>query len=159
MTDPSQLRVHKLTLFSHGVANLELSAQVQDDVSLSLSFPERHMNDVLKSLTVVDTNDGQIASISYEAPTDTNFPPDDTLCFDGASPFKSLLESAQGASVLIQLRDGTSFKGLILGLQCLPSQQTPHRESKPIHPHTTLNLVLLREGSKLSTHDVTDLVA
>ena len=47
---------------------------VEGDTSLDLHFKAAEMNDVLKSLTVLDLGEGHIASISYEStlPTELN---------------------------------------------------------------------------------------
>lgn len=159
MDEPSsepRLRVNKITLFSHGVASLELSAQVQDDAVLHLSFSESHMNDVLKSLTVVDTTGGQIASISYEAPSQSAHTDAAALSLDREQSLTSLLQNAQGASVAVLLNHGRPVTGTVLGMQWLPSLPTPR-------DHTTsskmLHVVLLKDGSRVVKHDLNNVSA
>lgn len=61
------LQIRKVVLFKHGVGFFEREGEVDSDVAVDLHFKASEMNDVLKSLTVLDLADGHIASISYES--------------------------------------------------------------------------------------------
>ncbi len=61
------LRIVKVVLFKHGIGFFERQGEVKDDAAVDLHFKASEMNDVLKSLTVLDLADGHVASISYES--------------------------------------------------------------------------------------------
>ena len=68
VVDPSTLvPIRKVVLFKHGISYIEREGQVDNDKQIDLYFKASEMNDVLKSLTVMDLNDGIISSISYQA--------------------------------------------------------------------------------------------
>jgi len=61
--------VRKVVLYKHGVGYFERKGEVTGRAAIQVSFKTSEMNDVLKSLTVIDMGDpcGAISSISYEA--------------------------------------------------------------------------------------------
>lgn len=61
------LPIKGVVLYKHGVAYLEREGKVKDLSRIHLYFKSEDMNDVLKSLTVLDLNGGIISSISYAA--------------------------------------------------------------------------------------------
>lgn len=118
------------------------------------------MNDMLKSLTVVDTTGGQISSISYEAPSQSARTDVTALSLDREQSLTSLLQHAQGAFVAVLLNDGRRVTGTVLGMQWLPSVPTyvppPRYQSTPAE---TLHLVLFKDGSQVVKHDITSVSA
>lgn len=60
-----------MVLYKHGIAYIEREGTVLDSTTIDLFFKSSEMNDVLKSLTVLDLNGGIISSISYAANRDT----------------------------------------------------------------------------------------
>jgi len=61
------LSIRKVILYKHGVGFFERQGQVEGDEALTLSFKTTEMNDVLKSLTVLDLSGGCIRNMSYES--------------------------------------------------------------------------------------------
>jgi hypothetical protein len=53
----SNLPIRRVVLYKHGVGYFERETQIEGDQSLSLSFKQREVSDVLKSLTVLDLGD------------------------------------------------------------------------------------------------------
>lgn len=66
MTD---LPFRSIVLYKHGVGYFERRGDVQGD-SVRLSFPRAAMDDVLKSLIVLDLGAGQVLSVDFETPED-----------------------------------------------------------------------------------------
>jgi 2-methylaconitate cis-trans-isomerase PrpF len=66
-TTEVNLPIKKVVLFKHGVSYVEREGQVVNDSQIELYFRASEMNDVLKSLTVLDLDGGIISSISYQA--------------------------------------------------------------------------------------------
>src|SRR5438045_677250 len=86
------LKFTKVTLYKHGVGYFERESSVDGDATLSLTFKQAEVSDVLKSLTVLDLDGGHIASVSY----------------DSTKPLEQLL-----AEVALSIPDQGSLVGLL----------------------------------------------
>src|SRR5688572_15916439 len=75
---PSPLPVRRVVLYKHGVAYFERRGTVEGSGSVALDFRARDMNDVLKSMTVLDLGGGSVSAVSY----------------DSTKPLEKLLEEA-----------------------------------------------------------------
>jgi hypothetical protein len=65
--DYSRLPVQRVVLYKNGVGYFEHSARVRGTQELNIDFTTSQLNDVLKSLTVVDLGDGRISSVRYNS--------------------------------------------------------------------------------------------
>jgi hypothetical protein len=63
------LPIRQLTLYKHGIAVVERGGEVSGE-SVTLTFHQDQMNDVLKSLIAWDLAGGQIRTLAYDAPED-----------------------------------------------------------------------------------------
>ena len=63
----SRLPVKRVVLYKNGVGYFEHSARVQGTHELNIDFTTAQLNDVLKSLTVVDLGEGRISSVRYNS--------------------------------------------------------------------------------------------
>src|SRR5262249_25121151 len=88
----SSLPISRIVLYKHGVGYFEREGSVQGDQTLSLTFKQSEVSDVLKSLTVLDLDGGHVASVSY----------------DSTKPLEQLL-----AEVSISIPDQNSLAGLL----------------------------------------------
>ncbi|PYV50844.1 MAG: hypothetical protein DMG92_06320, partial [Acidobacteria bacterium] len=61
------LSVKRVVLYKNGVGYFEHSARVRGNQELGIDFTTGQLNDVLKSLTVVDLGDGRISDIRYNS--------------------------------------------------------------------------------------------
>src|SRR5580704_3561450 len=61
------LPIARVVLYKHGVGYFEREGKVDGDATLSLTFKQVEVSDVLKSLTVLDLDGGHIASVSYDS--------------------------------------------------------------------------------------------
>ena len=69
----SKLSVKKVIMFKHGVSYFILEGKIKGNGTFELEFKVKEMNDILKSLFVLDTSDkGFISSISYDAALETS---------------------------------------------------------------------------------------
>jgi hypothetical protein len=66
-TDAARLPVKRVVLYKNGVGYFEHSARVHGNQELGIDFTTGQLNDVLKSLTVVDLGDGKISDIRYNS--------------------------------------------------------------------------------------------
>jgi hypothetical protein len=88
----STLPVSRVVLYKHGVGYFEREGPVQGDASLSLTFRQAEVSDVLKSLTILDLGGGRVSSVSY----------------DSTKPLEQLL-----ADVALHVPDDGSLVGLL----------------------------------------------
>jgi len=65
--DSSRLPVKRVVLYKNGVGYFEHAARVQGTQELNIDFTTAQLNDVLKSLTVVDLGEGRISSVRYNS--------------------------------------------------------------------------------------------
>src|SRR5947209_5894506 len=63
------LPIHDVTLFTSGVGYLERSGTVEGSATLNLAFPVAQVNDLLKSLILLDDGGGRIQPVTYAART------------------------------------------------------------------------------------------
>jgi hypothetical protein len=86
------LPLTRIVLYKHGVGHFEREGSIEDDATLSLTFKQAEVSDILKSLTVLDLDGGHIASVSY----------------DSTKPLEQLL-----ADVALSIPDQGSLVGLL----------------------------------------------
>ena len=65
--DAARLPVKRVVLYKNGVGYFEHSARVHGNQELGIDFTTGQLNDVLKSLTVVDLGDGRISGVRYNS--------------------------------------------------------------------------------------------
>jgi hypothetical protein len=65
--DSERLPVKRVVLYKNGVGYFEHSAHVHGNQDLGIDFTTGQLNDVLKSLTVVDLGDGHISGVRYNS--------------------------------------------------------------------------------------------
>src|SRR5579872_1577800 len=66
-SDAARLPVKRVVLYKNVVGYFEHSARVHGNQELGIDFTTGQLNDVLKSLTVVDLGDGKISDIRYNS--------------------------------------------------------------------------------------------
>ena len=96
------LPIKKVLLYKHGVGYFEREGTVQGDVAIDLTFKSGEMNDVLKSLTVLDMSGGLISSISYESTKPVEKQLEDIAIRMGEDQaLRELLSQVKGARIKI----------------------------------------------------------
>src|SRR3954447_7193431 len=63
------LPIKRVVLYKNGVAYLEHLGHIRNNQDVSISFSSGQLNDVLKSLTVLDLDGGRITGIGYGSST------------------------------------------------------------------------------------------
>jgi len=63
----ADLPIRQVTLYKHGVGFFERAGELKAGETARLDFKAADMNDVLKSLTIVDRGGGTIAGVRYDA--------------------------------------------------------------------------------------------
>jgi hypothetical protein len=150
------LPIRRITLYSNGVAYIERRGAVTGHAEINLSFKQSQVDDVLKSMVVLDLGQGRIGAVSYNS----SAPPSARMAdipFTIESQTESALEGGlagvlsqlQGARVVVVTTNARTVTGSILTVEERKSQIDA---SKPAL--TTHALVIASENGELSSFDL-----
>ncbi len=117
----NKLKIQKIIIFKHGISYFLSNGSIKRSGTFELEFNVDEMNDILKSLFVLDTSEkGYISSISYDAALDSNqLLKNIMLEIPNVNSFTSLITQLKGARVKITIGSGESNKktGIIMGME------------------------------------------
>jgi len=103
-------------MYKHGVAFFERRARFEGD-RVELTLSARDLNDVLKSLAVLDRGPGQVLGVQYATPqTREERLAGCTLRLGDAHSLADLLTALRGGRVTLHLDNSESVTGLMVGL-------------------------------------------
>ena len=151
------LPVRRVILYSNGVAYIERRGKVTGHAEVSLSFKQSQVDDVLKSMVVLDLGQGRIGAVSYNS----SAPPSARLAdipfsiasgTDGerSGGLAGVLRQLQGAHVLVTA--GTRVvAGSILTVEERKSQIDASKPASITH-----SLVIASDGGELTSFDLAD---
>lgn len=155
-TPISELPIRRVILYSNGVAYFERRGFVNGDAHVDLSFKQSQVDDVLKSMVVLDLNQGKIGAVSYNssAPASARtaeipFSVDAESGENGGG-ISEVLAQLQGAKVFVSSTKGTA-SGSILTIE---KRVVPAEKDKPAT--TTHFLVIASETGEISSFDLAD---
>ncbi len=121
------VNVNKIALYNHGMAYITRKTEIKDLDTIALQFKQREMNDILKSLIVVDSGQGDIAGLSYETSEDIDKRiKNRALAVSNEGSIRDLLQNITGSVVELGLgkerckdiTDGSEIiVGRVVGLQ------------------------------------------
>jgi len=141
------LPIKKVILFKHGVGYFEREGVVHGDAAIDLYFRTAEMNDVLKSLTVLDLTGGLIASISYESTLSLEEQLKDlAIRLPNKNTLTELLSQIQGAQIAVEIGQKT-VQGIVIGIETI-QRQTQETVVEQIY------ISLLVEGATLQSFDL-----
>ncbi|MGC9348862.1 MAG: hypothetical protein ACP5JG_12030, partial [Anaerolineae bacterium] len=117
------LPITRMTLYKHGVGFFERHAQLSGE-KVELSFRVEEMNDILKSLTVIDRGEGQVLGVDYATPQSR----EERLAgcsvrLDDDRSLRDLLSSLRGRRITLHLEHGKTATGALLGLDEVAEDQ------------------------------------
>lgn len=149
----SQLPIKRVILYSNGVAYIERRGIVSGNAEINLSFKQSQVDDVLKSMVVLDLGQGKIGAVSYnssapissrmsEIPFSVN-----PVSGDGGG-ISSVLSQLQGAKVIVNSTKGTAT-GSILTVE--RKQIKTDKETQ-----ITSVLTIASESGEISSFDLND---
>jgi len=145
------LAVRRVILYKTGVGYFEHLGNVRDRQSVAVRFTSAQLNDVLKSLTVLDLGKGQITGISYNsvAPLEQRLGAL-RLPLDASTTARDMLASLRGARVEVTT-GGAAVEGRLLGTE----QRTVQHGSEM----TTVDVLsLITDGGELRSFDLSPAV-
>ncbi len=116
-TPPSPLPIKQVTIFTSGVSYVERDGSVNGDASVPLTFRTAQINDLLKSLTLIDTQ-GRVQPVIYGArdPIGRTL---QSFAIDVTTPQSrsELLNQLRGASVAVTTAAKTTETGQIVSVE------------------------------------------
>ncbi|MCB9569347.1 MAG: hypothetical protein H6710_19390 [Myxococcales bacterium] len=143
------LPVTSVVLFKHGVGYFERHGMIHGEASVELSFRASEMNDVLKSLTVLDHDGGRVASISYESTQPLSKQLEDfAIHIPEGRAISGLLGQLVGTRAVVHRADGAS-EGVIAGVEPF----TRREGEATIEGH---RIALWVDGAAFESHDLAD---
>ncbi len=116
--EASKLKVTHVVMFKHGVAFYGLEGLVKDKDELKLTFKLGELDDILKSINVLDeSGTGYVSAISYDATEDeAKLFESISIQVPGNQSFTSALTQLKGAEVSLQVGSQV-VEGIIVGLE------------------------------------------
>ncbi|MCA9663904.1 MAG: hypothetical protein KC486_36600, partial [Myxococcales bacterium] len=143
------LPVTSVVLFKHGVGYFERHGKITGEATVELSFRASEMNDVLKSLTVLDDGGGAVSSISYESTQPLSKQLEDfAIQIPEDRAMSGLLAQLTGSRAIVYRSDG-STEGVIAGVEPF----TRREGDQAIDSH---RLCLWVAGASLESYDLAD---
>ena len=145
----SELPLKKVVLYSNGVGYFERQGAVVGNSNVTLQFTPEEIDDVLKSLVIIDRDKGHVSSVSFDTAKPLNIALSEfafSLNDDSEGiGMSKILSSFKGADV--EVREGQNvYTGKIVGVQ--RSLQTADG-----HQNQVFSLTIISgngEGQKLS---------
>ena len=132
----SKLNVKKVIIFKHGVSYFILEGKQTGLGTFEIEFKIEEMDDILKSLFVLDTSEkGYISSISYDAALDTSqLLKSIMLDIPDRDSFSSIIIQIKGAKVNL-IVSNEKISGTIMGIELV---EKLNKEGKIIEKLLTL---------------------
>lgn len=145
------LPIKRVILYSNGVAYIERRGTVTGNAEVNLSFKQSQVDDVLKSMVVLDLGQGKIGAVSYNssAPVSARMA-EIPFSVNPVTPegggIAGVLSQLQGAKVSV-----LSAKGVVTGSVLTVERKTVRGEKET---STTNVLVIASESGEISSFDL-----
>ena len=152
-----QLPLRRVILYSNGVVFLERRGFVSGKAEISLQFKQSQVDDVLKSMLVLDLGGGQIGAVSYNSSAppaarlaDIPFSIEAGTEADTQGGLAGVLRQLQGARVVV-----TTATRSVAGAVLTVEQRQIHQEKE--NPAITAQaLVIATPGGELASFPLSD---
>lgn len=155
-TSANTLPIKRVSLYSNGVAYIERRGIVSGNAEINLSFKQSQVDDVLKSMVVLDLGQGRIGAVSYNS----SAPPSakmaeipfsiDAETGNASGGLAGVLAQLQGAKVSVATNNGTAI-GSILTVE---KRDVPAEKDKPARQSRFL--VIANESGEISSFDLAE---
>ncbi|HSP70149.1 MAG TPA: DUF4139 domain-containing protein, partial [Bryobacteraceae bacterium] len=141
----ADLPVREVILYKHGVGYFERAGDLRAGETARLDFKASDMNDVLKSLTIVDRSGGVIGGVRYDAAEALDkrlqdFP----FAIDRQASLAAFLDQMKGARLELRLGSDTVAGTIVSARTVKPDEKSPERET----------VVLLTDSGEIRTFDL-----
>ena len=148
------LPIRRVILYSNGVAYIERRGTVSGHAEINLSFKQSQVDDVLKSMVVLDLGQGRIGAVSYNSSAPPAARMADIPFSIGAGTangnnggLAGVLSQLQGARIIVATSTRTAT-GSILTIE--------ERQSRTDRDKTTHALVIASESGELMSFDLAE---
>ncbi|HVS83558.1 MAG TPA: carboxypeptidase regulatory-like domain-containing protein [Pyrinomonadaceae bacterium] len=148
------LPIRRVILYSNGVAYIERRGTITGHAEINLSFKQSQVDDVLKSMVVLDLGQGRIGAVSYNSSAPPAARMADIPFSIGAGTengnnggLARVLSQLQGARIVVTTANRTAT-GSILTIE--------ERQSRIDRDKTTHALVIASEGGELMSFDLAE---
>lgn len=148
----SKLNVKRVIIFKHGVSYYILEGILKGSGKFELEFKIDEMNDVLKSLFVLDTSEkGYISSISYDAALETSqLLKSIMLNIPDTDSFSSLVTQIKGADVNLTIGGAKKITGKIMGIEFFEKLSKVDKITEKL-------LILLQEDESIAKYNFSEI--
>jgi len=148
----SKLNVKRVIIFKHGVSYYILEGILKGSGKFELEFKIDEMNDVLKSLFVLDTSkNGYISSISYDAALETDqLLKSIMLNIPDTDSFSSLVTQIKGADVNLTIGGAKKVSGKIMGIEFKEKLSKEEKITEKL-------LILLQDDNVVTKYNFTEI--
>lgn len=154
LTNSTALPIRRVILYSNGIAYIERRGMVSGNAEINLSFKQSQVDDVLKSMVVLDLGQGKIGAVSYNssapASARTAEIPFSVEAKTGEGGIFEVLSQLQGAKVLVS-SSRVSATGSILTVE---KRVAESEKDKPAIAHHYL--VIASETGEIMSFDLAD---
>ena len=149
----NSLPIRRVILYSNGVAYIERRGVVTGNAEVNLSFKQSQVDDVLKSMVVLDLNNGKIGAVSYNssAPVSarmSEIPFSVNPVSSEGSGIAGVLSQLQGARVAV-----ATDRGAAVGSVLTVERKSVRSEKES---YTTNVLVIASETGEISSYDLSE---
>ncbi|MBX3267216.1 MAG: hypothetical protein KF831_10960 [Acidobacteria bacterium] len=159
---PTTLPIRRVILYSNGVAYIERRGVVTGNAEVNLSFKQSQVDDVLKSMVVLDLGQGRIGAVSYnssqpasartaEIPFSIDSKTEDAD--ESLSGLAGVLSQLQGAKVLVTSSKGTHTGSILTVEKRAISKMEDNERTRLPSQHT---LVIASESGEISSFELSD---
>jgi hypothetical protein len=117
------LPLRKVVLYKNGMGFFEHLGEVQGGEEIELVLSSSQLNDVLKSLTVLDLSGGKVSAVTYDSsPPDSRRLEESPFQIDDRPDSAHLLNQLRGAKVEVQ-SSGSVVRGQLVGAEKRPAHR------------------------------------
>ncbi len=156
------LPIRRVILYSNGVAYIERRGFVTGNAEVNLSFKQSQVDDVLKSMVVLDLGQGKIGAVSYnssapasagtaEIPFSVESESQESETASGG--MANVLAQLQGAKVAVSSTKGTAIGAILTIEKRKPVGKKEGDVSLPV----SYSLVIASESGEISSFELTDI--
>src|ERR1041385_1242713 len=151
------LPIRRVILYSNGIAYIERRGLVTGHAEIDLSFKQSQVDDVLKSMVVLDLGQGRIGAVSYSSSAppsarmaDIPFSIEAQSENANSGGLAGVLSQLQGARVIVSTANRTA-NGSILTIEERKAQIDANKPAQVTH-----TLVIASEGGELMSFDLAE---
>ncbi|MGD9587898.1 MAG: hypothetical protein AB7Q37_07595 [Pyrinomonadaceae bacterium] len=156
----NSLPIRRVILYSNGVAYIERRGTVTGNAEINLSFKQSQVDDVLKSMVVLDLGQGKIGAVSYnssapasartaEIPFSIDSMSEETD--DDSGGLAGVLSQLQGAKVVVMSSNGTATGSILTVEKRKIATKEKDAETSQTVGHT---LVIASEAGEITSFEL-----